>query len=616
MAGNVKGSQEAAEDGDRARPGSPTADVHPLPGRAIDESSPGRGDLRRPSPPRSGSLAPGFDHGRFVPGTVIAGRYRIVGLLGRGGMGEVYRADDLELGQSVALKFLPERLAQSPAALERFRGEVRLARQVSHPNVCRVYDIGQVDGQHFLSMEYVDGEDLGLLLRRIGRFPGDRAIQLARQLCLGLAAAHEKGVLHRDLKPANVMVDGRGKLLITDFGLADFACDVRADDVRSGTPAYMAPEQLAGREVSARSDIYSLGLVLHEIFTGKAVWEASSLAELVARRAEPSSSTPSTQSADLDPDIERVIRRCLEDDPRSRPVSAVAVAAALPGGDPLVAAVAAGETPSPAMVAEAGPRGTMRPAQALACLLGFVAVLFVTSAVRPRTLAEQSGLDSSPEVLRVRAADIARELGYTDLPGHVASGFWTNRSYLRLVAERDATTARWSALSSDRPSAVRFWHRWSPSPLRPSDVHLSIVRADDPPQLLPGSLTIHLDKRGRLSSLAAVPPETSAGSEGEPAAGHAPDWSLAFKLAGLELASFEPTEPPGGQRSYCDVTKAWAGTYPSSTHRIVVEAGSHRGRWVISGSSTMWRGPTTSPGAPRTHRARALSPWSTWGSSA
>ena len=138
---------------------------------------------------------------RFIPGAAIAGRYRIVGLLGRGGMGEVYRADDLKLGQPVALKFLPESLARDGAALARFHKEVRIARTVSHPSVCRVFDIGEVDDHHFFSMEYVDGEDLASLLRRIGRLPHDKGLEIARQLCAGLAAAHDTGVLHRDLKP-------------------------------------------------------------------------------------------------------------------------------------------------------------------------------------------------------------------------------------------------------------------------------------------------------------------------------------------------------------------------------------------------------------------------------
>src|SRR5258708_10815965 len=160
-----------------------------------------------------------IDHGRFPPGSLLDGRYRIVGRLGKGGMGEVYRADDLKLGQPVALKFLSESVDRDPARLTQLHTEVRLARQVSHPNVCRVYDVGEYDGHTFLSMEYVDGEDLASLIRRVGRFPQDRATELARQICAGLAAAHDRGVVHRDLKPANIMLDGNGKIRITDFGL-------------------------------------------------------------------------------------------------------------------------------------------------------------------------------------------------------------------------------------------------------------------------------------------------------------------------------------------------------------------------------------------------------------
>src|SRR5271163_3210298 len=161
-----------------------------------------------------------FDEGRFPPGTLLAERYRILGRLGKGGMGEVYRANDLRLGQTVALKFLPETTAQDPAILARFYNEVRIARQVTHPNVCRVFDIGDVEGQPFISMQFVDGENLASLLLRIGRLPPDKAVEMSRRLCAGLAAAHSQGVLHRDLKPANIMIDGRGQVLITDFGLA------------------------------------------------------------------------------------------------------------------------------------------------------------------------------------------------------------------------------------------------------------------------------------------------------------------------------------------------------------------------------------------------------------
>src|SRR5262245_18061541 len=295
------------------------------------------------------------EEGRFPAGTVLAERYRILGMLGRGGMGEVYKAFDLILNQTVALKFLaPTRISE--AALVRFRNEVRIARQVSHPNVCRVYDLGMVEGLHFLSMEYIDGEDLASLLRRIGRLSQDKAVEFTRKICAGLSAAHERGVLHRDLKPANIMIDGRGQVRITDFGLAALAAEIPLSDLRSGTPAYMSPEQKAGKEVTISSDIYSLGLVIHEMFTGKPRVNAQS--------------TPSEMVKELDPAIERLILRCLEEDPKRRPNSALNVAMALPGADPIAAALAAGETPSPEMVAASTEQEGFSARAAIFCFAG------------------------------------------------------------------------------------------------------------------------------------------------------------------------------------------------------------------------------------------------------
>ncbi len=222
---------------------------------------------------------------------MLADRYRIVALIGRGGMGEVYRADDLKLGQPVALKFLPDNVAHDADRLARFHQEVRMARQVAHPNVCRVYDIGEADGQHFLSMEYVDGEDLASLLRRIGRLPADKATELARQLCAGLASAHDRGVLHRDLKPANVLIDGRGRVRIADFGLAGLSEDQRDRHEVAGTPGYMAPEQYVGQGTTTRTDVYALGLVLYEMFTGKPAFSAIE-AERFARATDSSPRPP------------------------------------------------------------------------------------------------------------------------------------------------------------------------------------------------------------------------------------------------------------------------------------------------------------------------------------
>ena len=254
-------------------------------------------------------------------------------------------------------------------------------------------------------MEYVDGEDLSSLLRRIGRLPSDKAVEIARHLCSGLAAAHEAGVLHRDLKPANVMIDGRGRARITDFGLAGLAEQIRGREVMAGTPAYMAPEQIAGREVTIKSDIYALGLVLYELFTGKRVFDAQSLDELRRLHESSAPTHPSSWVKDIDPLVERVILRCLEKDPEKRPASAMQVAAALPGGDPLAAAIAAGETPSPEMVAAAPKAGALRPAVAIACLVGVLLILALHVAFSGKVkLHNYVPLTKSPEIQTERAA--------------------------------------------------------------------------------------------------------------------------------------------------------------------------------------------------------------------
>src|SRR5687767_7987132 len=384
-----------------------------------------------------------IDHGRFEPGTLLGGRYRIIGRLGRGGMGEVYRADDLKLGQPVALKFLPPDVDRDPARLTQLHTEVRMARQVSHPNVCRVYDVGEFEGHTFLSMEYVDGEDLASLLRRIGRFPQDRAIELARQICAGLAAAHDRGVVHRDLKPANIMLDGSGRIRITDFGLAGATGEI----LRAGTPAYMAPEQLSGGEVTPRSDIYALGLVLYELFTGQRALEAANMAELIAKREQGAITPPTDLVRDLDHGIERVIMRCLEPDPGKRPTSALGVAAALPGGDPLAAALAAGQTPSPEMVAAAGESGTVSVRTAVAAAAWIAIGCTLVAGLYQRVMMTNiAPLPKPPEALADRAQEIVTKLGYGANVHSTASGFSTSQDWAAYIANTTTDPGRWNKL--------------------------------------------------------------------------------------------------------------------------------------------------------------------------
>src|SRR5580704_5608246 len=287
-------------------------------------------------------------------------------------MGEVYRADDLALGQPVALKFLPDHLASDADRLQRFRKEVAVARKVSHPNCCRVYDLTEQAGPPFLSMEYIDGESLDALLRRVGRLPEEKATEVARQFCSALGAVHDQGLLHRDLKPANVMLDGRGRVRLTDFGLALSSDDAMGRSETAGTPAYMAPEQIGKGEASVRSDIYSLGLVFYELFTGHLPYQVNTAVEWRRAHLESSPRTPSSVVKDIDPAVESVILRCLQKDPTKRPSSVRQVAAAFPGGDPLAAALAAGETPSPEMVAASGETEGLRPVVAWLMLAAFI----------------------------------------------------------------------------------------------------------------------------------------------------------------------------------------------------------------------------------------------------
>lgn len=521
--------------------------------------------------------------GRFAPGEVIAERYRVVALAGRGGMGEVYRAEDLTLGQLVAIKFLPVSLSQDADSLARFHSEVRIARQVSHPNVCRVFDIGESGGAPFLSMEYVDGEDLASLVRRIGRLSPDKATEIARQICAGLAAAHERGVVHRDLKPSNVMLDGSGKIRITDFGLAGIAATIQGADVRAGTPAYMAPEQLAGKEVSARSDIYSLGLILYEVLTGKRVFEAATLPELLKLRERGTITNPSTIVNDLDPLIERVILRCLESDPAKRPASALQVAAALPGGDPLAAALAAGETPSPEMVAAAGATEGIKPSLGLALLatvlLCLVANLFVADRYKLQNL---TPLEKPPEVLLVRAQEITQQLGFSESPADSTYGFAADSSYLDYIQDHDKSQSRWQRLSSDRPAAMLFWYRQSPRGLESlnffNSLGAGIVTRSDPPSDVTGMITVEMDSQGRLLSFKRLPPQ----HDPPDSTASAPDWTALFAAAGLNQSALSPIAPEWSPLFYSDTRAAWTRQLPASagvTERI--EAAAYHGKPVF-----------------------------------
>jgi serine/threonine-protein kinase len=538
-----------------------------------------------------------LNEGRFLPGRLVASRYRIVALLGKGGMGEVYRADDMTLGQAVAMKFLPDEAAGDEALLERFRNEVRMARRVSHPNVCRVYDVGEVDGHTFFTMEYVDGEDLASLLRRIGRLPPDKALDIARHLCAGLAAAHTKGVLHRDLKPANIMLDGRGQVVITDFGLAGVADNIRGAEVRSGTPAYMAPEQLAGKEVTMRSDIYALGLVLYEVFTGKRAF-AESPAQLVRAGADRTPSRPSSVVKDLDPIVEKVILRCLETEPSSRPATALAVAAALPGGDPLAAALAAGETPSPQLVAASGETEGLRPRAAIAILAAILVGLSFTVYYSIHYSAyEKMGLELTPDVLTQKAHEMIAHLGYEGRPVDSAYDLDIDRDFLTAVEKGDKPHPDWNAVLAARPSPLHYWYRQSLDTLvangfRNNLLTPGIVTEQDPPTVISGMINLQLDPQGRLIYFQAIPRQKLEDSKNPTASPAAPfDWNILLAAAGLDPAKLQPAASTWNSLAAADTRAAWTGTWPGSTRPLRVEAAAFQSKPVFFSLLGDWTKP-------------------------
>jgi TolB-like protein len=270
---------------------------------------------------------------------VFAGRYEILGLLGMGGMGSVYRVRDRELDEIVALKLIRRELT-TPAMLGRFRQEVKLARRVTHENVVRTYDFGEHGDDRFLTMEYVDGRALSRLLEERGALPAAEAVRIGRALCSGVAAAHRAGVLHRDLKPDNVLVEGSGRVAITDFGIARAAGAEGTIGGVVGTPAYMSPEQVQGLEVDARTDIYALGAILFELLTGRRAWPGEQPFAVALARVQQPPPDPRAVRPVAD-GLAAVVLECLARDRDARYATADELSAALG------AVEATGTLPSP-----------------------------------------------------------------------------------------------------------------------------------------------------------------------------------------------------------------------------------------------------------------------------
>ena len=281
------------------------------------------GDLATPTMVRSMAGGTGM---ALVPGQTFAGRYEIKGVLGVGGMGVVYRALDQELGEVVAIKTLKaDAMASDPALLQRFKDEIRLARKITHRNVVRTHDLGEIEGMYYITMEFVEGQSLKHLIQSRGHLPVSVALTVGKQLCRALEVAHEQGVIHRDIKPQNIVVEPSGTLKVMDFGIARLA--TRTDGVTQagmaiGTPEYMAPEQLLGDNVDFRADLYAAGCVLFECLCGRPPFVADSPITLVAKQLEETPPSPATLNGEVPEALGALILRALSKDAARRPQSA------------------------------------------------------------------------------------------------------------------------------------------------------------------------------------------------------------------------------------------------------------------------------------------------------
>jgi len=377
--------------------------------------------------------------GPITQDTVVDGRYRLVNRLGSGGMADVWCAEDLQLGRKVALKLLHERFAEDHEFVERFRREASSAAGLQHPNVVSVYDRGEWEGTYYIAMEFLPGETLKELVDRAAPLHPDTAIDLTLQILRAARFAHRRGIIHRDFKPHNVIVDAEGRAKVTDFGIARAgASDMTQTGSIMGTAQYLSPEQAQGEAVGAASDLYSIGIVLYEMLTGRVPFEGDSAVTIALKQVSEAPYPPSALNPEVTPELEAVVLRALEKDPAMRFTDADAFIAALEGardgmlppeGSATTAFAAVEEDHGP-VLAPLGPREDRRRWW----LWGLLAALVVAGAVVAAVLLTRAETAPVPRVVGADVADAARRLRN--------DGFRPTIERVRNEAERDEVIAQ------------------------------------------------------------------------------------------------------------------------------------------------------------------------------
>ncbi len=396
----------------------------------------------------------------LTTGTTFGGRYQIIEELGKGGMGRVYKVNDTDIKEKIALKLLKPEIAADEKTIERFRNEIKLARKIAHKNVGRMFDLGRAEGTYFITMEYVPGQDLKGLIRQTGRLAVETTLSIAKQICEGLEEAHRLGVVHRDLKPSNIMIDRDGNVRIMDFGIARSlkAKGLTGAGMMIGTPEYMSPEQAEAKDVDHRADIYSLGIILYEMLTGQLPFEGDTPISIAMKHKSEGFTSPNALNSQISDDLNDLILKCLKKAKADRYQAVEEVSREL---DRIEKKIPLPQRVFPKKKPTASREITVKFNLKKAFVSAFAAIILIAVAgyflLRPRG----KDIDFTPGMTRQITYQPGLEVDPDISPDGKMVAFATGPMGNTRIAVRQASGGRPIEITRDFPGIQR-WPRWSP----------------------------------------------------------------------------------------------------------------------------------------------------------